>query len=76
MFQKMDFHANHVHLDCGEENAEMFVDAIITKGTTHLQIPTLYYMKLGDHLLHLQQMIKLMFSMRKLFKNMFCFCVF
>lgn len=46
MFQKMDFHANHVHTDCGEENAEMFVDAFITKGTTHVQIATLYYIGL------------------------------
>lgn len=41
MFQRMDFHANHVQLDCGEGNAEMCVGVSLTKGMSPLKITLL-----------------------------------
>lgn len=44
MPQRTDFHANHVHLDCGEENAKKFVIASITRGRTLIKKCTYDYL--------------------------------
>lgn len=38
MLQRMNCHANHVYMDCGEENASKCVDASITRGSTLIKL--------------------------------------